>query len=145
MRSDPVADEYLGQDKDASRVAGLAAADVEAVVLVDPHSRVSGPREVLATVPRSSIRIEWLDEELDRMRFRVLLVTFPDDAWALFAIPWKRLLPDSAITLVDNLGPRAHRLRRTQASLYSAGSDEGRGTAQMGRSPVARRVEPSSV
>ena len=64
-------------------------------------------------MPRSSIRIEWLDEEFDGMRSRILLVTFPDDAWALFATPWKRLVPDEAIRLVESLGPSARRLSRS--------------------------------
>ena len=109
----------IDADRDATIEAGLTNGVFLGVtateLLVAGRSRVTGsPKPLLRRDPIADMQVRWLDDERHGLRSRVLVLEFPDGTWTLLATPWKRLIPDDAVRLVDELGSNARRLPRPE-------------------------------
>lgn len=112
--------ETLTQDaRDEAIEDGLANAVFLGVTSVDllvaDRSRITGrPKALLRRDPIGEVRARWIDDERHGMRSRILVLEFPDRRWSLVATPWKRLIPDDAVRLVEALGVSARRVPRPE-------------------------------
>ncbi|MEM7285704.1 MAG: hypothetical protein AAF480_05075 [Actinomycetota bacterium] len=104
---DPTIEEHLADGV----FLGVTATDL----VVADTSRISGrPKALIRREPITDIRVRWLDDERQGLRSRILVLEFTDGRWTLLATPWKRLIPDDAVRLVDALGSRARRVPRPE-------------------------------
>lgn len=84
-------------------------------LLVADRSRITGrPKSVLRREAIGKISVRWLDDERHGLRSRLLVLEFADRRWALLATPWKRLIPDDAVRLIEALGVSARRVLRPE-------------------------------
>lgn len=107
-------------DRDETIEAGLTNAAIVGVtssdVLIASRGRLTGrPTELLRRDAISDVQVKWIDNEHDGLRSRLMLLEFRDRSWSILATPWKRLIPDDAIRVVQAFGRRARR-----ASLHQA-------------------------
>ena len=84
-------------------------------LLVADRSRITGrPKGLLRRDPIGEVRARWVDDERHGLRSRILVLEFPGRRWSLVATPWKRLIPDDAVRLVEALGVSARRVPRPE-------------------------------
>ena len=84
-------------------------------LLVAARSRITGrPNQLLRCDPIGQVQVRWLDDERHGLRSRLFVLEFPDRRWSLVATPWKRLIPDDAVRLVEALGASARRVLRPE-------------------------------
>ena len=112
------------EDRDKAIETGLANAvflgATSSELLVADRSRITGrPKGLLRRDPIGAMTVRWLDDERHGLRSRILVLEFPDRRWTLLATPWKRLIPDDAVLLVEALGVSARRVPRPEIDTTS--------------------------
>lgn len=92
---------------------GVLVGITDVDLVIADRGRFSGrPRRILRRDPIGDVSLRWLDDERDGLRSRVMVLEFPDGRWTILATPWKRLIPDDAVQLIQALGVRARRVPR---------------------------------
>lgn len=108
-------DDRRDNDIESNLSHGVFLAVTAGEFVVADRSRITGrPRRVLRRDPIGEVAVGWLDDERHGLRSRIVILEFSDRRWSLLATPWKRLIPDDALRLIEGLGTSAHRVPRPE-------------------------------
>ncbi|MGI9624897.1 MAG: hypothetical protein ACR2PK_18855 [Acidimicrobiales bacterium] len=79
-------------------------------VVVASRGPTGKAKAVLRNDPIGDVSVGFLDDEMHDLHTRYLHFDFPDGQWCLLATPWKRLIPDEVVVIIDAMGTNARRL-----------------------------------
>ena len=108
-------DDRRDDDIESNLANGVFLAVTADEFVVADRSRITGrPKRVLRREAIGEVSIGWLDDERHGLRSRIVVLEFADKRWSLLATPWKRLIPDDAVRLIEALGASARRMPRPE-------------------------------